>query len=75
MHLVDDELWQETLEKLTIKRFTSKVNEFEESLSKTKNDLEWVLFSLIAQCLGLKVNKQAMQMLAQSIPFKILRKY
>ena len=75
LHLVDDELWQETLEKLTIERFTSKVNEIEESLSKTKNDLEWVLFSLIAQCLGLKVNKQAMQMLAQSIPFKILRKY
>ena len=72
---VDDALWYDVLRKLSIERFANKVIEIEESLSKTTNDLEWVLFSLIAQCLGLKVNKQAMQMLSQSIPFKVLRKY
>ncbi len=72
---VDDKLWDDTLQKLVVERFTNKVNEIENSLSKTTNDLEWVLFALIAQCLGLKVNKQAMLILAQSIPFKVLRKY
>ena len=71
----DDKLWKETLQKLVVERFRNKVNEVEESLSKTTNDLEWVLFSLLAQSLGLKVNKQSMQMLAQSISIKILRKY
>ena len=72
---IDDKLWKETLQKLVVERFRNKVNEVEESLSKTTNDLEWVLFSLLAQSLGLKVNKQSMQMLAQSISIKILRKY
>lgn len=72
---IDDKLWKETLQKLVVERFRNKVNEVEESLSKTTNDLEWVLFSFLAQSLGLKVNKQSMQMLAQSISIKILRKY
>lgn len=60
---------------MVVERFRNKVNEVEESLSKTTNDLEWVLFSFLAQSLGLKVNKQSMQMLVQSISIKILRKY
>ena len=72
---VNDELWEDTLRKLSINRIHNKAEEIDESLDKTTNDLEWVLFSLIAQSLGLKVNKQAMLMLAQSIPIKILRKY
>jgi len=72
---VNDELWEATLQNLTTERFANKVIEIEDSLCNSTNDLEWVLFSLIAKCLGLKVNKQAMQMLAQSIPFKVLRKY
>jgi hypothetical protein len=72
---VNDEIWESTLQKLTAERFNNKVLEIEDSLCKTNNDLEWVLFFLLAQSLGLKVNKQAMQMLTQSIPFKLLINY
>jgi hypothetical protein len=72
---VDGELWDNTLRKLTLERMNKKVLEIERNLNKTTNDLQWVLFLLIAQCLGLKVNKQAMQMLAQSISFNLLLKY
>lgn len=72
---VDDKIWNSTLNELLLERLNRKVLEVENLIDESKNDLEWVLFYLVAQSLGLKVNKQPMQMLAQSMLFSVVRKY
>ncbi len=67
--------WDTTLVEMLLERLVQKSTFIAQQITFKKYDLEWVIFSLIAQALGLKVNKDTMFMLAQSLPYKIIQKH
>lgn len=62
------------LERLYFERLENKSVLVEQLLTKSKNNWEAVLFTLLAKNFGLKVNAQAFLSIAQSIDFSIIRK-
>lgn len=62
------------LERLYFERLENKSVVIKELLQKSNNNLEAVLFQLLAKNFGLKVNGEAFLQLAQSFDFSVLRK-
>lgn len=62
-------------EKCIYERIDRKASEIEKLVSFTINNQEESFYILLARCFGLKVNSQAFEMLARSLPLKILLKH
>lgn len=62
------------LERLFIERLERKAKDIEVMLSRSQNNWEAVLFTLLAKNFGLKVNGEAFQSIAQSIPWHVVQK-
>lgn len=74
LHLVDDFILQNWLEKLFIERLEQRSIWIEETFLKVNRDWEALLFCLLAKSFGLNINGDAFLLFAQKIPFYILRK-
>jgi hypothetical protein len=62
-------------EKCIYERIHRKASEIEKLVSFTINNQEESFYILLARCFGLKINSQAFEMLARSLPLKILLKH
>ncbi len=62
------------LERLYFERLSRKTASIQLLLERLQNDWEALLFVLLARSFGTKVNGASFQSLAQSIPFKVIRK-
>lgn len=62
-------------EKCIYERIDRKASEIEKLMVFTVNNQEETFYMLLARCFGLKVNSQAFEMLARSIPLTILLKH
>lgn len=66
------QLW---LDRLLVERLHEKTSYWEEELRLQKNDWEQVFFQALAQSMGLPVNKEPMEALAQRTPLRLLQKH
>ncbi len=66
------DLW---LERVLVERLEQKTKFIQQLLSTTKNDWDEVIYIMMARYLGMKVNAEPMQMLAERVPLKILEKH
>ncbi|MBT8266686.1 MAG: DUF2851 family protein [Bacteroidia bacterium] len=71
---IDIFLLQRWLERLYFERFERKALEMERILEKSKHNWEEVFFRVIFKNFGLKLNADAFDTIARSIPFTVLRK-
>ncbi len=65
-------IWQETL---LAERMTERAARFEERVEASGRDWEGAFYQSLARSLGGRVNAEAMDMLARSLPLSVLRKY
>ena len=65
------QLWKE---RLYVARLEEKSERIQELLKIYKNDWEAVLFCLLARNFGLNINGASFFAMANSIPFKVIRK-
>lgn len=65
-------LW---LERLAVERLQQRVQVIADQLAATQNHWEEVFYQSVARSLGGKVNADAMQLLAESMPLRILAKH
>ncbi len=63
------------LESLVIERLERKCAAFENILSQKNGDFESTLFSALARYLGMQVNADAMESLADSVPLKLMMQF
>jgi len=63
------------LDRVLVERLERKALQVEEILSLTKNDWTLTFYRLLARNMGFKLNNQAFEMLAQSLPFNFLAKH
>ncbi len=61
-------------EKLLINRLQRKAEFLEELLCKSQNNWEEVLFIMLAESFGLKINANQFKLMAESISFSVLKK-
>ena len=69
--VVTKSLW---LDRLVVERLHQKIKYWEQVLIHQNNDWEQVFFQALARNLGLPVNKEAMEQLAKSTPWTLLKK-
>lgn len=69
-----DAAWPTWKERLFVERMEEKVSVVNAHLAATQNDWEAVFFRMLFQGFGLNVNGKAFLEVAQSFPFKIVRK-
>ena len=62
------------LDRLYLERLEQKTIQIQELLNLYQNDWEAVLFSMLAQNFGTKINKDAFASLATALPFTVIRK-
>jgi len=74
IHLVDDFVMNNWLERLYIQRLEHKSVLIEKLLQENHKDYEAVLFQLLAKNFGLKVNAEVFLALAKRIDFSVFRK-
>jgi len=63
------------LDRVLVERLERKALQVEEILSLTNNDWTLTFYRLLARNMGFKLNNQAFEMLAQSLPFNFLAKH
>lgn len=63
------------LERVLVERLEYKTQFILTLLVNTKNDWDEVIYVMVARYLGMKVNTEPMQMLAERVPLKILEKH
>ena len=71
---IDDFVWENWKERLFFERLERKSIAIQKKLNETQQDLETVLFCLLAKNFGLNTNGESFLKIAQSIPFSIIRK-
>lgn len=75
LHLVGESTRQQVLQKVLSERLATRAKAFSERLVATNKDWEEAFYQLLARALGGRVNADAMDMLARSIPLRILLKH
>ncbi len=60
---------------LTVERLMGKSDQIYRMLAETGNDWEEVLYRLLFICFGLKINSGIFELLARSLPYKLIRKH
>jgi hypothetical protein len=68
-------LLREWLESLAVERLSRKAGTISDLLLKTKNDWEEVFFRMLCRYFGFRVNTEPFIMLAEALPFRIIRKH
>jgi len=63
------------LDRILVERLERKALQVEDILSLTNNDWTLTFYRLLARNMGFKLNNQAFEMLAQSLPFNYLAKH
>jgi len=63
------------LSKLAIERLEDKAKQIQDQLSENKNDWENTFYQMLARNFGFKTNAQPFEMLAKTVPLKILAKH
>lgn len=71
---VPDLIKSNTLDRLLIERFESKVSAIDESLKRVNQDWEVVFFRALAENFGFHVNGAPFEILARSFDYRILQK-
>lgn len=67
--------YQAWLDRLVVERLEYKTHSIQQSLNENKNDWEQSFYKSLARSLGAKVNANAFERLADSLPLKILQKH
>lgn len=75
LQLVGESTRQELLQQVLDERLSSRANAFSERISATNKDWEEAFYQLLARALGGRVNADAMDMLARSVPLRVLLKH
>ena len=63
------------LNSLVVERLIEKTNSIESVLSETGHDWEETFYRMLSRYFGFRVNTEPFEMLASSIPFRIIRKH
>jgi len=63
------------LERLLLERLSRRADELEDRLERTQRDWEELFYQSLARSLGGKVNAGAMEMLARSLPLRVLLRH
>jgi hypothetical protein len=63
------------IDRVLIERLERKAQQVQQLLSLTNNDWAQTFYRLLARNMGFKLNNQAFEMLAQSLPFQYLAKH
>lgn len=63
------------LDRLLVERLELRTVHLKQRFDLYKNDWEEIAYQHLAACFGLKVNKEAFDMLSRSLPFRILLKH
>lgn len=71
---LDQSKWPFFMERVLVNRLVKKEARIKETLTKTKNNWEEVLYKLIMRYFGLKVNGEAFETLSEVIPLATLKK-
>jgi len=71
---LDQAKWPFFLERVLVSRLMKKKARIDLLLQKTKNDWEEVLYRLLMQYMGLKINGATFETLADHLPYAILKK-
>jgi len=72
---VDPFLRNAWFDRVLVERLERKSLQVEHILSLTKNDWSYTFYRLLAHNMGFKLNNQAFEMLAQSLPYQFLAKH
>ena len=75
LHLVGESTRKEMLQAVLRERLALRAAAFGERLVSTHKDWEEVFYQLLARALGGRVNADAMDMLARSVPLRVLLKH
>ena len=71
---IDEFTWRFWKNKMLIKRLERKSKKLQENLLKSENDWESLLFALLAENFGLKINSQEFKLLVRNISFNVFKK-
>lgn len=71
---VDEELWSTTIQRMLMERLHHRSQYILISLEGLKNDWEECFYQYLAHNFGFQVNSMPFEMLARSLPLKILRR-
>lgn len=72
---IPDITWLSTLDKVLMERLSSKASLVKELLINNHQDWEETAYQLLARNFGFKVNSEPFQTLAETLPYKILKKH
>jgi len=75
IHLVDEPARQQCLDELLHERILLRSRGFADRLERTGKDWEEAFYQSLARAMGGRVNADAMDMLARSIPLRVLLKH
>ncbi|MEF8809463.1 MAG: DUF2851 family protein [Bacteroidales bacterium] len=75
MHTVDPFIIDFWLSKLTIERLEDKSGDIEKELKENHNNWETTFYHKLARNFGFKVNSEPFELLAKSIPLKVVNKH
>ena len=67
--------WTAWLDRLALERLEHKAQYIAHVFDYTGNDLEETLYMLLCRNFGFKINHEAFELLAKSLPYKILKRY
>lgn len=73
-HRIDEFTYKNWLDKLFIERMERKTDTFSGRLTRLKNDWEALLFQLLCEYFGTKVNARSFGSIAGSVDFSLIRK-
>ena len=66
---------RQLMDQLIVERLQKKSNRIKQILELNKNDWEATLYQLLAKYFGFKVNAVPFELLANALPYKIIRRY
>jgi len=73
--LVPDFNWKAWLDRLAITRLEDKAGYIDHLFKFSKQDLDETLYILLCKNFGFKINNDAFELLAKSLPYRTLKKY
>lgn len=72
---VSDITWLSTLDKVLMERLSVKAGIVKALYQSNQNDWEETAYQLLARNFGFKINSEPFQVLAESLPYKIIKKH
>lgn len=75
LHLVEEPVRRAFLDQILRERITSRADAFTERMERAGRDWEEAFYQSVARALGGRVNADAMDMLARSVPLRVMLKH